>query len=194
MVEGLVRRGLEADVVEHVELGLGAEERGVGNAGGGEVGLGLLGHVPRVTAVLLARDRVVDEEVDVDGLVAAERVDTGGRQVCAQRHVGLVDGLEAADRGAVEGELLVRVEDGCRDGEVLHHTGQVAEPDVDELDVFVGDVLLHVVGVLEHPTPPTPGPGGTGLQLVVWPVRWHTLDPTIGRPDFSSMTHLFRRS
>ena len=81
VVEGLVRRGLEAHAVEDVELGLGAEVRGVGDAGGGEVRLGLLRHVARVTAVLLARDRVVDEEVDVERLVAAERVDAGRRQV-----------------------------------------------------------------------------------------------------------------
>lgn len=162
MVEGLVRLGVEADAVEHVELGLGAEVRGVGDAGRREVGLGLLRHVARVTGVLLTRDRVVDEEVDVDRLVAAEGVDARGGQVGAERHVGLVDGLEAADRGTVERELLGRVEGLGRDREVLHHTRQVTEADIDELDVLVRDVLLGLVGVLEHPAPPTPAHSGPG--------------------------------
>ena len=36
--------------------------------------------------------------------------------------------------------------------EVLHHAGQVAEPDVDELDVLVLDERQDLVGVAEHPT------------------------------------------
>lgn len=176
VVEALVRGGREAHAVEHVELGLGAEERGVGDAGGGEVRLGLLRDVARVAAVGLTRDRVVDEEVDVQRLVTAERVQAGRGDVGTQSHVGLVDGLEAADRGAVEGELLRRVERPRRDGEVLHHTRQVAEADVDELDVVLLDVLLHFVGVLEHPTPPTPGPGGgTGCIARGASVRCRTL-------------------
>jgi hypothetical protein len=162
VVEGLVRLGLEAHAVEDVELGLGAEVRGVGDAGRREVRLRLLRHVARVTGVLLARDRVVDEEVDVDRLVAAEGVDARGGQVGAERHVGLVDGLEAADGGAVEGQFLGRVEGLRRQREVLHHTRQVTEADVDELDVFVLDELLGLVGVLEHPAPPTPAHCGPG--------------------------------
>ncbi|GAA2929005.1 hypothetical protein GCM10020221_26030 [Streptomyces thioluteus] len=73
-------------------------------------------------------------------------------KVGAQGHVGLVDGLEAADRRAVEGQLLGRVERLRGDREVLHHARQVAETDIDELDVLVLDELLGVVAVLEHPT------------------------------------------
>ena len=47
-VEGLVLLHLVADVVEDVELGLGGEERGVGDAGRREVLLGLLGNLARV--------------------------------------------------------------------------------------------------------------------------------------------------
>ncbi|MDF2666585.1 MAG: hypothetical protein K0R81_2435, partial [Microbacterium sp.] len=42
-VEARVLLHLVPNVVEDVELGLGSEERGVGDAGGGEVLLGLLG-------------------------------------------------------------------------------------------------------------------------------------------------------
>ena len=38
-----------------------------------------------------------------------------------------------------------------REGEVLHDPGQVAEADVDELDVVLLDVGEDLVGVVEHP-------------------------------------------
>ena len=38
------------------------------------------------------------------------------------------------------------VEGRRRDGEVLHHAGEVAEPDVDVLDLLVLDQLDDVVG------------------------------------------------
>ena len=98
----LVRVGPEADRVEDVELRLGAEVAGVGDAGGRQVLLGLARDVARVAAVGLAGDRVVHEEVDVERLVLAERVEPRGGRVGEQRHVGLVDGLEAADGRAVE--------------------------------------------------------------------------------------------
>ena len=40
------------------------------------------------------------------------------------------------------------VERRHRHGEVLHHAGQVAEPDVDHLDALVLDVLQQLVAVL----------------------------------------------
>jgi hypothetical protein len=50
-VGGLV----EADVVEHEELRLGADEAGVGDPGAPEVGGGLAGDVPRVAGVVFPR-------------------------------------------------------------------------------------------------------------------------------------------
>ncbi|CAB5001340.1 unannotated protein [freshwater metagenome] len=110
VVVRLVLVRLEADVVEDVELGLGTEVDGVGDAGRGEVGLGLRGHVARVAAVLLIGERVADREVHDEGLRRPERVDEGGRRIRNELHVGLVDGLEAADRRAVEHEAII--EDG----------------------------------------------------------------------------------
>jgi hypothetical protein len=150
----LVRVRAEPDRVEDVELGLGAEVAGVGHTGRGQVLLGLTGHVARVAAVGLAGDRVVHEEVDVERLVLAERVEARGRRVREQSHVGLVDRLETADRGAVEGDAVVEevlVDRRGRDGEVLHDAGKVAEPDVDVLDTLVRDVAQELFGVVEHP-------------------------------------------
>ena len=72
----------------------------------GQVGLGLLGDVARVAGVGLAGERVVDEEVQRQRLLAAERVDERRRRVGQQQHVRLVDLLEAADRRAVERETV----------------------------------------------------------------------------------------
>ena len=94
--------GLEPHVVEDVELGLGREERRVGDAGRLQVGLGLRGHLARVAAVRLVGVGVDDAHVDVQRLLGPERVEVGRRQVGDQLHVRLVDRLEAADRGPVE--------------------------------------------------------------------------------------------
>ena len=68
-----------------------------------------------------------------------------------QHHVRLVDGLEAANRRAVERQSVLEhalVERRRWDREVLDDTGQVAEPDVDVLDFLVLDLLDDVVGGL----------------------------------------------
>ena len=101
-VEAGVLLRLEADVVEDVELGLRGEERRVADAGRGEVRLGLLAMLRGSRRVGLAGERVVDEEVDDQRLGVAERVEVRRGRVGEQRHVRLVDGLEAADRRAVE--------------------------------------------------------------------------------------------
>ena len=130
----------EADVVEDEELRLGPEVGGVGEPRGLHVRLGLLGHVPRVTAVGLEGERVVHEAVQVQRLVLAERVHDGGRRVREKNHVRFVDLLEAADGRAVEAESLAEAVLGqsvSGDREVLHEAGQVAEPEVDDLDPLV---------------------------------------------------------
>ncbi len=149
---------VEAHVVEDVELGLGAEVGGVGQAGAPQVVLGLLGHVAGVTAVGLAGDRVLHEAVDVQRLVGPEGVDDRRVGVGDQEHVGLLDLLEPPDRRAVEAvpvlERLLRQLVG-RDGEVLHQAGEVAETEVDDFDVLalhqLHDVarsaLLHAVNL-----------------------------------------------
>src|SRR5699024_2574608 len=68
-------------------------------------------------------------------------------------HVGLVDGLEAADGRAVEklaGGDRVFVEGAGRDVEVLHHAEEIAESDVDELDPLLVDVRDDLAGIVEH--------------------------------------------
>ena len=147
---------LVAHVVEDVELGLRGEERGVGDAGGGEVLLRLLGDLARVARVDLTIARVVDVEDHHQRALGAERVDVRGGHIGDQLQVGLVDGLEAADRGTVEqladGEEVL-VDGGGRNVEVLLDPGKVREPDVEELDIRVLDELEHLGGIAEHGSP-----------------------------------------
>ncbi len=138
---------VEAGGVEDVELGLGPEVRGVGDAGAAEVVLRLLGDVARVAAVGLAGHGVLHEAVDVERLVLRERVDDRGVGVGDQEHVGLLDLLEAPDRRAVEAQTVfedVFAELVGRDREVLHQPGKVAEADVDDVDSLVADELQDI--------------------------------------------------
>ena len=159
-----------------------------------EVGDRLAGDVARVARVGLAGDRVVDEEVHDQGLGDAERVEVRRRRVREQRHVRLVDRLEAADRGAVEGQTVVEdrlVERGDGHGEVLHDARQVTETDVDHLDALVLDVLQQLFAVLEHSS--SLAARGDRVKMVRAahaPLRARRREPTIGplhdRIDFVS--------
>jgi len=55
--------------------------------------------------------------------------------------------MSDADRGSIEqladGEEVL-VDGGCRNVEVLLHTGEIRETDVEELDVLVLDELQHL--------------------------------------------------
>ena len=134
VVEGGVLVLAEAGRIEDVELGLRAPVRRVGDAGGTEKALRLLGDVPRIPVVGPHRQRVPDEAVQQQRLVLTERVLHRGGGIRHQDHVGFLDLLEPADRRAVEPEPLlehVGRELGGRYREVLHQAGQIAEPDVD---------------------------------------------------------------
>jgi hypothetical protein len=68
---GIVGVALIADVVEHEELGLGAEEDGVADAHRFDHGLGLLGDAARVAIVGLARGRL-EHVADQTSVVSAK--------------------------------------------------------------------------------------------------------------------------
>src|SRR5699024_9377938 len=81
------------------------------------------------------------------------RIQIGRLQIRDQLHVRLVDGLETADRGAVEelaGLDRLFVEGARGNVEVLHQAGKIAEPDVDELAILLLDVLPDLAGTVEH--------------------------------------------
>ena len=137
--------------VEDVELGLRAEVGGVGDAGTDQVVLGLAGDIARIARVRLKSEWVVHVEVHVQCPGPAERVDGCGLRIRKQQHVGLVDRLESANRGAVEGQTFLEhilIEGVDRNCEVLHGAWQVTEADVDIFDVLVLGEFEDVVGRL----------------------------------------------
>ena len=73
-----------------------------------------------------------------------ERIDEGGFRGGDDEHVGFVDRLPAADGGAVESEALlegVGLDAMDRDGEMLLHSGEIHEAEIDRLDFLVLDEL-----------------------------------------------------
>ncbi len=93
-------------------------------------------------------------EVHVQRSGGAEWVEGRGFRIGQQQHVGLVDRLEPANRGTVEGQTFFKdllVEDVNRNCEVLHGAWQVTETDVDVLNVRVLDEFEDIVwGVVGH--------------------------------------------
>ena len=152
-VEARVLLGLVAHVVEDVELGFGGEIRRVGDACRREVLLGLFGDLAGVAVVDLTVARIVNVENHDEGALGAERVDVARRDVGDELHVGFMDRRETADGRSVE-QLADReelfVDGGGRDVEMLLHTGQIGEADVEEFDVGVLDELQDLRRISEH--------------------------------------------
>jgi hypothetical protein len=146
--EGVAHLVRETDAVEDEELRLRAEERGVGDAAGLQVGLGALGHAARVARIGLHGRRVQDVAGQDQRRVGGERIDDRGRRVRQQDHVGFVDALPAADRGAVEHLAVLEqagVDDRLREGHVVLDATHVGETQVDEFDLVVLDQLFDIL-------------------------------------------------
>jgi hypothetical protein len=149
LVEAAVGLLAIGDVVEDVELGLGPEERRVGDARVAQVPLGLARDLARVARVPLARHRVAHVADHRERRLLVERVDERRGRIGHEQHVRLADLLEAADRRAVEPdpagqEVLLELTRGDR--EVLPRARQVGELQVDERHPVLageGDDLLR---------------------------------------------------
>jgi hypothetical protein len=151
-----------ADVVEHEELVLRAPDRGIGDAGGLEVGLGALGQRTRAALIALHGRGLDDVATQVERGLLEERVEDCGRGIRHQDHVGLLDALPAGDRRAVEALAVLEegiVHDACRDGHVLFLALGVREAEVHELDFLFLDQLQNV------------GSGRHGNSLAVQRIR-----------------------
>ena len=102
----------------------------------------------------LQRQRVVHEEVAGQRLALAERVEPrGGRRpgssVMSDSWIDWKPGWTSR-RTPCRRPANRLVDARGRDGEVIHDAGQVAEPDVEVLDLLVRDVLEYLFGVVEH--------------------------------------------
>jgi hypothetical protein len=174
-VLAVVRPDTEARVVEHEELGLGADHDGVADPGALDVRLGLLGGAARIAPIGLAGAGLVDIAEQDQARLGGERVHHRRIRVRHQDHVALVDHLPAGDRGAVEHDaVLERLFVDGRDvlGRVLPLAARVGEAQVHVFDPVLrhhledlGDPAAPAVFCC-HPahcsfvTPPRSGPAG----------------------------------
>ena len=145
---GIVRRRAVADVVEHEELGLGAEKDGVADAHRLDHALGLLGDAARVAIVGLAGGRLEHVADQNQRGLGEERIDAGRGRVRHQAHVGFVDRLPAGDRGAVEHLPSANVSSSIMadvESDVLPLAARIGEA---EIGVFYVAVLDHLHDIL----------------------------------------------
>ena len=136
-----------AHAVEDEELVLGAEQAGVGDPGGLEVGLGALRERARVAVVALHRRRLDDIAAQQQRRLLEERIDHRRRRIRHQDHVGLVDALPTGDGRAVEHLAVdeeVLVDHAGRDGDVLLLAARVREAQVAVRNLFLFDQLYDI--------------------------------------------------
>ncbi len=159
LIASVVRVGIPLHIREHEELGFRTEIGGVADARRLQVHLGLLRHRTRVAVVRRVVVRVENVAHDGERRVLEERVDTRGRWIRHQKHVGLVDGLPARDRRAVEHRAVLEerlVDHREIKCDVLHLAAHVGEAQVDVLDVLFLDGLEDCVRHLSLRFTPAP--------------------------------------
>ena len=150
MVVAFVWTVVESDVVEDEELGFGADEAGVGDAGALKVVDGFAGDVAGVAGVIFAGDGVLDVADHHERGERGERIDEGGFGLGDDEHIALVNRLPSADAGAVEAEavfenVFVELVDG--DGEMLPEAGKIHETQIDGLHIFLAAQSQHFFGL-----------------------------------------------
>ena len=149
-MEGEVGALPVAHVVEHEELGFGAEIGHVGDAAAFQMGLRLLRDVAGIAAVRLPGHRIAHVADQHQGRHRGEGIEERGLRVGDHHHVAFLNLLEAADRGSVEADTLVediRVDAVRRHREVLPGAGKVREAHVHHADVVVLYGLEDIVWV-----------------------------------------------
>ena len=106
--ERTVHFNRETDVVEHEELGFRAEEHVGADAAVLDELLRLFGGAARIAGVELAGDRVLDVTEDDQLWLRCEGVHDRRVHIGHEQHIGLVDGLPAGNRGAIEQNAFVK--------------------------------------------------------------------------------------
>ena len=154
-----VRVLVEHGAVEDKELRLGTNEARVGDAGALQERFGATGDATGVAVVPGAGDRVYDVAHHADRGGLDEGVDLRRLRVRDQQHVGVVDGLPAADGAAVEAvavleEVVGELVHGHR--QVVPLAGEVGELEIYELRVGLAGHLHYVFG------------GHLGLHVPTW--------------------------
>ena len=139
-IERLMGLLVEPDVVEDEKLRFRPENGHVGDLGAPQVVLRPLGDAARVACIILAGDGVLNGADQRQGRHLGERIHQRGVRIGQDEHVGFVDGLPAANGGAVEAEAVLEYigfQHGNRYGKVLPDAGQIDELEIDHLRLLV---------------------------------------------------------
>ncbi len=143
----MVRPFAETNLVEDEELWFRTKVHGIAQTDLLDVCLGFLGNMAWITAVGLVSNGVDDVTDQGEGRLLEEGVDARRASVGHEDHVGLVDGLPAADRAAVEAKSLSETLFGDpvdRHGGVLPLTQEIDEFVVYELESTVLDQFQNL--------------------------------------------------
>ena len=141
------------DLVEDEELALGPEVRGVGDPARAQVLFRSAGDATRILRVGLAGDGIRDLTYERERRRLGRGVEDRARGVRHEEHVGVLDRLPAADRGAVEAEPLVErglVEGPDRQRHVLPGAEQVAELEIDHGRARLSRPFERLAGVRQR--------------------------------------------
>ena len=200
LVDAVVAAGAEPHAVEHEELGLRAEERGVADARRLQIGLGLLRRGARVAVVRLAGGRLDDVAEQDQARLGGERIHHRGVGVRHQDHVGLVDRLPAGDRGAVEHDavaehLLLDGGDVLRG--VLPLAARIGEPQVHVFHGMLGEHLQHLANAAVRACRPSshvwfPRPVSIGAPAIPSEAGANCMGPHHATPSRSGPSTRFR--
>ena len=149
-------------IVEDEELGFRTDEDRVAHAFGLHIGFGLLRRAAWIAIIGFAGNGIEDVAHHNHGGLREERVHVDRVHVGHEHHVGLIDGLPAADGRAVEhdavGEhVFVNFYHVHRD--VVHLALRISEAQVNELNLVVLDLLHDVIGCRHVVFPVSDGDG-----------------------------------
>ena len=172
-VGAAVHARADGDLVENEEFVFRAEQRGVGDSGGFEIGLGALCQGARVALVALHGHRFDDVAAQVDRGFFVEGIDDGGGGVRHQNHVRLIDALPAGDGRTVEHLAVLEkalVHQARRNGDVVFLANRVGKAEIGELRFFFLDQFQNIGGSHVRPRElmvwSGPAPGSRLLQLM----------------------------
>ena len=142
MVVAGVLVGVKPHIIEDEELRFCTEIGSVGNAGGFEIRLGLLGNIAWAPFVFLLGDRIEHVTDQTDGLLFNEPVNEGRPRIGDDQHIALIDRFPPADTGTVKPEAFFKrgfFQLSHRDGKVLPLSWKVHEFEIDHCHAFILD-------------------------------------------------------
>src|SRR5271165_343599 len=176
-VKAVILALVEADIIKNEKLGLGAELRSVGDAGGRQVDFGLARDVAGIAIVALLGhgiDHVADQHQRGD---LGERIEQMKVGVGLEQHVALVDAGPRPNGRAVNAEAFFergfrQLTDGIRN--VVPEAGNVGESQVENPDVVLLCELENSLGVGHENSLPGANSSKIGRTVAESPANSHS--------------------